>query len=199
MPCTPRFAELVVLSPVVIGWLSLQVVSDVIITSMCYGYSIFLGLIIWHLISVSLTIILARSRTGFRKTDTVLNKLIRGAVQTGLFAGIFSIGDLICFLKVPETNLYGMFAIPIGRIYTNVRFFILCYNSACCSFYCLWIQTLLDTLLTRDELREQLSSVKEIDSSVSHHSIPGYVPWHNQPNFLFSHTKRRSYLRLFIQ
>ncbi|KAK7691517.1 hypothetical protein QCA50_004916 [Cerrena zonata] len=119
------FADLVVLSPVVIGWLSLQVVSDVMIT-------------------ISLIIILSRSRTGFRKTDTVLNKLIRGAVQTGLFAGIFSIGDLICFLKVPQTNLYGMFAIPIGRIYTN---------------------TLLDTLLTRDELRDKLSQVADMDST----------------------------------
>lgn len=119
------FADLVVLSPVVIGWLSLQVAADVIITC-------------------SLTVILARSRTGFRKTDTVLNRLIRGSIQTGLFAGIFSIGDLVCFLTVPETNLYGMFAIPIGRIYTN---------------------TLLDTLLARDELRDQLSATVEMDSS----------------------------------
>lgn len=45
---------------------------------------------------------------------------MRGAIQTGLFAGIFSIADLATFLTLPETNLYGMFAIPIGRIYTNV-------------------------------------------------------------------------------
>lgn len=45
---------------------------------------------------------------------------MRGAVQTGLFAGIFSAADLATFLTLPETNLYGMFAIPIGRIYTNV-------------------------------------------------------------------------------
>ena len=29
-------------------------------------------------------------------------------------------GDLITFVVLPNTNLYGMFAIPIGRIYTNV-------------------------------------------------------------------------------
>ena len=50
----------------------------------------------------------------------MLNRLIRGAIQTGLFAGIFSIGDLITFTRWPQTNFYGMFAIPIGRIYTNV-------------------------------------------------------------------------------
>lgn len=69
---------------------------------------------------VTLGVILARSKTGFRKTDTVLNRLIRGAIQTGLFAGIFSLGDLITFVCWPATNFYGMFAIPIGRIYTNV-------------------------------------------------------------------------------
>ena len=31
---------------------------------------------------------MARSRTGFSKTDTVINRLIRGAIQTGLFAGM---------------------------------------------------------------------------------------------------------------
>lgn len=69
---------------------------------------------------VVLAITLYRSKTGFRRTDTVLNHLIMGAIQTGLFATIFSLGDLISFLRDPLTNLYGMFAFPIGRIYTNV-------------------------------------------------------------------------------
>ena len=68
----------------------------------------------------TLGFLLWRAKTGFSKTDTVLNRLIRGAIQTGLFAAIFAAGDLITFLRVPTTNFYGMFAIPIGRIYTNV-------------------------------------------------------------------------------
>lgn len=100
----------------VIAWLAMQVMVDTFIT-------------------VTLTIVLIRSKTGYRKTDSVVNRLVRGAIQTGLFAGIFSLGDLVSFLVLPNTNLYGMFAIPIGRIYTN---------------------TLLDTLLTRDELKSQL-------------------------------------------
>ena len=71
-------------------------------------------------ITVVLTTIFARSKTGIRRTDSVLNRLIRGTIQTGLFASIFSLGDLLTFLTLPDTNLYGMFAIPIGRIYTNV-------------------------------------------------------------------------------
>ncbi|KAN0073624.1 hypothetical protein V8E55_012231 [Tylopilus felleus] len=41
------------------------------------------------------------------------------AIQTALFASIFALGDLIRFLALPDTNLYGMFAIPLGRIDTN--------------------------------------------------------------------------------
>lgn len=100
------------------AWLTMQVVVDIFITS-------------------TLSVILARAKTGWSVTDTVLRRLIRGAVQTGLFASIFSLGDLISFLALPTTNFYGMFAIPIGRIYSN---------------------TLLDTLLVREKLKSQMTS-----------------------------------------
>ncbi|THH27974.1 hypothetical protein EUX98_g6204 [Antrodiella citrinella] len=117
--------KLIVLNTLVTAWLALQVGTDLFITG-------------------TLTLVLLKSRTGFHKTDSVLYRLIRGAIQTGLFAGIFSLGDLATFLRYPDTNLYGMFAIPIGRIYTN---------------------TLLDTLLARDELRDKLSGTVEMDST----------------------------------
>ncbi|KAF9233482.1 hypothetical protein BU15DRAFT_90336 [Melanogaster broomeanus] len=106
-------SELPSLTPLVIAWLTTQVAADMFVTG-------------------TLIILLTRSRTGFRKTDTIINRLIRGAIQTGLFASIFAVSDLITFITLPTTNLYGMFAIPIGRIYTN---------------------TLLDTLLSREELK----------------------------------------------
>ena len=62
---------------------------------------------------------------------------MRVAIQTGTFATIFVVGDLITFCEAlpshcglhlifflvlfPEMNYYGMFTFPIGRIYTNVR------------------------------------------------------------------------------
>lgn len=67
-----------------------------------------------------MTYSLSRSRTGFRKTDTLINRLIRGAIQTGLFASIFALADLFSFTLAGTTTLYAMFAYPIGRIYTNV-------------------------------------------------------------------------------
>ncbi|KAI6165543.1 hypothetical protein EDD17DRAFT_1871353 [Pisolithus thermaeus] len=100
------------------AWLTMQVAVDIFITG-------------------TLSIVLARAKTGWSATDTVLRRLIRGAIQTGLFASIFSLGDLISFLALPTTNFYGMFAIPIGRIYSN---------------------TLLDTLLVREKLKSQMTS-----------------------------------------
>ncbi|KAF8553139.1 hypothetical protein OG21DRAFT_1497928, partial [Imleria badia] len=104
--------------PIAVAWLSIQVVVDMYITP-------------------TLVIIFARLRTGFRKIDTILNRLIRGDIQTGLFAVIFSMGDLITFVVFPNTNLYAMFAISLGCIYTN---------------------NLLDTLLTRKLLKAELDS-----------------------------------------
>ncbi|KAF8553140.1 hypothetical protein OG21DRAFT_1414869, partial [Imleria badia] len=124
-------SELPRITPLVIAWLSMQVVVDTFIT-------------------VTLIFVFSRSRTGFRKTDTVLNRLIRGAIQTGLFAGIFSMGDLISFLVLPTTNFYGMFAIPIGRIYTN---------------------TLLDTLLARESLKAEMAGTYDVNGAVSYSAI----------------------------
>jgi len=118
-------AELPQINNIVIAWLAMQVAVDV-------------------LISVSLSSILLRSRTGMKNTDAVIYRLVRGAVQIGLFAVIFSLGDLVCFLKVPETNLYGMFAIPLGRIYTN---------------------TLMDTLTSRTTLINKLNGITDFDTS----------------------------------
>ncbi|KAG9314925.1 hypothetical protein JVU11DRAFT_4033 [Chiua virens] len=105
-------SELERLTPLVIAWLSLQVITDAFI-------------------SITLVSIFVRWKGGFRKTDSILNRLIRGAIQTGVLAGIFAICDLISFFALPHMYLYDMFALPIGRIYTN---------------------TLMDTLLTRQRI-----------------------------------------------
>ncbi|KZV68181.1 hypothetical protein PENSPDRAFT_634699 [Peniophora sp. CONT] len=90
-------SEVTVLTPVVTAWLALQAGLDLILC----------GLLIWCFLG---------SRTGFRRTDDVLNQLIRGAIQTGVFAAMFALGDLATFIQYPTANFYGMFAIPIGRI-----------------------------------------------------------------------------------
>ncbi|KAF8914036.1 hypothetical protein CPB84DRAFT_46769 [Gymnopilus junonius] len=103
------------LDPFVTCWLVFQTSADILIT-------------------VVLSWVLSRSRTGFRRTDTIINRIIRGAVQTGLFVSLFAMGDMFSFLLHRDTNLYAMFAYPMGRIYTN---------------------TLLDTLNARTAFKAQ--------------------------------------------
>ncbi|KAJ7126245.1 hypothetical protein C8R44DRAFT_122790 [Mycena epipterygia] len=109
--------------PFVVLWLSFQSASDFLITT-------------------SLIASLVRSRTGFRKTDTIINRLIRGAIETGTFASAFALADLFSFVFFRTTNMYAMFAFPIGRIYTN---------------------TLLHTLNARADLRN-MDSIIDCDS-----------------------------------
>ncbi|KAF9011000.1 hypothetical protein BDZ89DRAFT_500480 [Hymenopellis radicata] len=104
---------------VVIAWLTFQITSDIFITC-------------------GLTFVLVRSKTGIRSTEKVLNRLIRGAIQTGFFATLFGLGHMLSFLCANDTSLHGFFVYPIGRIYTN---------------------TLLDSLNSRKKLRRELRRV----------------------------------------
>ncbi|KAH8814729.1 hypothetical protein DL96DRAFT_422876 [Flagelloscypha sp. PMI_526] len=87
------------LVPAAVSWTTLQTLGDIMIT----------GTLIWCL---------QKSRTGFARTNNILNRLIRGAISTGLFTSIFALGDLLCFTLNRTTNLYIMFVWPIGRVYT---------------------------------------------------------------------------------
>ncbi|KAI5995775.1 hypothetical protein F5J12DRAFT_854947 [Pisolithus orientalis] len=102
-------------------------------------------------LTVTLSIILARAKTGLPITDGVLRRLIRGAIQTGVFAIIFCLGELITFLLLPNASFYGMFGVPVGRIYSN---------------------TLLDTLLVREKLKKELSSTAFQRAS----QVMGWIP-----------------------
>lgn len=113
-----------------------------------------------HLLSrATLVIVFSRWRGGFRRTDSVLNRLICGAIQTGLFSGIFSIGNLIFLVALPDMALYNMFGIPTGRIYSNVSVFNI--MNVCRTirplFFPSFLKTLLDALLTRESLSTEMN------------------------------------------
>ncbi|KAF7365500.1 hypothetical protein MVEN_00423000 [Mycena venus] len=113
-------AKFAPLAPYVTAWLAFQTSADLLIT-------------------LCLTVALTRSKTGFKTTDTIINRLIGGAIRTGLFASIFALADLFSFLLHRNTNLYAMFAYPIGRIYTN---------------------TLLNTLNSRNSMKLQETNMR---------------------------------------
>ncbi|EIW74989.1 hypothetical protein CONPUDRAFT_140331 [Coniophora puteana RWD-64-598 SS2] len=83
-------------------------------------------------ITITLIIILIKSRNRLLKSPPcyhmLINRFIRCTIQTGVPADLFAILAVASYLRWPDSNLYGMLAIPIGRLYS---------------------MTLLDTLLNR--------------------------------------------------
>lgn len=53
----------------------------------------------------------------------MINRLIRGAIQTGFLVSLVALADLFSFLLHRNTYLYAMFTYPLGCIYTTVRLF----------------------------------------------------------------------------
>jgi len=115
---TTQYMLLVKLKPFFAAWLCMEMVTDVII-------------------SASLVYTLWRSRTGFAKSDTVIRRLVRAAVQTGSFAGTFALLTAILFLGKPRTQFFCIPGLAISRVYTY---------------------TLMDTVLCRGELRDMMDS-----------------------------------------
>jgi hypothetical protein len=71
------------------------------------------------LIAVALCILLHRSRTGFQRSDTMINKLIVFAVNTGVLTSLCAIASLISITVAGDTFLYIAFFFCLGRLYTN--------------------------------------------------------------------------------
>jgi len=114
----PDPAHFSALLPLANSWISIAVFVDVAIT-------------------LSLFYFLRRSKTGFKKTDNIIERLIRTAIETSSVGAIFCIIDVIVFTTRIDTNLHFFFALPQGRIYTN---------------------TLMMTLNSRANLREEMNS-----------------------------------------
>ncbi|KAH8824028.1 hypothetical protein DL96DRAFT_1616142 [Flagelloscypha sp. PMI_526] len=89
-----------ILIPGAIFWLSAEVVIDIAIAAV----------LVWALWP---------SRTGFTKTNAIVNRCIRTAIQSGLFPSIFAIGNLVAFVGWPKTLFFTVFKFPLGRIYSN--------------------------------------------------------------------------------
>ncbi|KAJ7112663.1 hypothetical protein C8R44DRAFT_985083 [Mycena epipterygia] len=100
------------------------------------------------LIAIILCIMFSYSKTSIKRTDKVLNRLIRTAIQSGFFTGIFALGNLLSLHFSPGTYMLALFALPIGQIYTH---------------------TMMHHFVGREELRNMLASGNII--SVSNFNI----------------------------
>ncbi|KAF5350299.1 hypothetical protein D9757_013189 [Collybiopsis confluens] len=70
-------------------------------------------------ISACLIFYLRKRSAGIYRTDRVISRLIRQAVETAFIAAFFSIMLLITYLQWPNTLVSSIFAFPLGRVYTN--------------------------------------------------------------------------------
>ncbi|KAF8688095.1 hypothetical protein RHS03_09799, partial [Rhizoctonia solani] len=61
---------------------------------------------------------LMTQRTGFGRTDALINKLLWYTINTGLLTSIFAIVDLICFCTMNNLIHFG-FNMALGKLYTN--------------------------------------------------------------------------------
>ncbi|KAI6128488.1 hypothetical protein EDD16DRAFT_1548873 [Pisolithus croceorrhizus] len=71
------------------------------------------------LIAGCLCFLLQKSRTGFRRSDTMINKLMLFSLNTGLLTGIFAVASLISISVWPNAFIYIAFYFCVGRLYCN--------------------------------------------------------------------------------
>jgi len=86
----PDPAHFTALLPLAESWISIAVFVDVAVT-------------------LSLFYFLRRSKTGFKRTDNVIERLIRTAIETASVGAIFCIIDVIVFTTRIDTNLHFFF------------------------------------------------------------------------------------------
>jgi len=68
-------------------------------------------------ITAILCYILRKARTGFRKTDSVLNKMIIYAFNRGTVTSVLALLQLICFIAKPGTFIFTLFILPSSHVY----------------------------------------------------------------------------------
>ncbi|KAH9853821.1 hypothetical protein C2E23DRAFT_867811 [Lenzites betulinus] len=70
-------------------------------------------------IAAILCTILHKSRTGFSNSNTLINKLMVFAVNTGLLTSVCACLSLITIVALPNTLIYITFFFLLGRLYSN--------------------------------------------------------------------------------
>ncbi|KAI5121948.1 hypothetical protein M0805_002019 [Coniferiporia weirii] len=101
-----------------------------------------------------LVYLLYSSRSGFRRTDTVINRLIVYTVNTGLITALCAVAALITSLACPTTFLPDLFLFMIPKLYVN---------------------SMLASLNSRDTLRTALASTGDTELAIGLPATGAYV------------------------
>ncbi|CCO36126.1 hypothetical protein BN14_10250 [Rhizoctonia solani AG-1 IB] len=78
------------------------------------GAAAFCDVVIVYMLSTALM----TQRTGFGRTDALINKLLRYTINTGLLTSLIAVADLICFCTMNNLVHLG-FNMVLGKLYTN--------------------------------------------------------------------------------
>lgn len=107
-------------------------------------------------IASALVFLLHQARTGFKKSDTMINKLILFVVNTGVLTSCCALASLLVLAASPLTLIYAPLYFCLGRLYTN---------------------SLLATLNARDSIKKQSEDNSHMLVSIpqtlfnTHHSV----------------------------
>ncbi|KAJ7033559.1 hypothetical protein C8F04DRAFT_1104310 [Mycena alexandri] len=71
------------------------------------------------LITISLVMTLSKKKTGFVATDSVIEKIIRMTIQTGMITALFSILDVVCFMALPHYAVNFVWDLALSKLYSN--------------------------------------------------------------------------------
>ncbi|KAJ4479835.1 hypothetical protein C8R41DRAFT_842898, partial [Lentinula lateritia] len=78
-------------------------------------------------IAVSLCYFLQKKRTGYKRTDEIIDHLMLFSINSGLITSVASIACLITYLAIPKTWVYLTLCFLISRLYSNT--FLCALNS----------------------------------------------------------------------
>ncbi|KAJ7666400.1 hypothetical protein B0H17DRAFT_1089656 [Mycena rosella] len=74
------------------------------------------------LISLTMVVILTeyRMKTPWKRTDSLITKLIFNTVETGAITTVVAIADVVLFITFPSNNLHQTPAFMLGKLYSNL-------------------------------------------------------------------------------
>ncbi|TFK72641.1 hypothetical protein BDN72DRAFT_303629 [Pluteus cervinus] len=78
-------------------------------------------------ISISLCYLLHKSRTGFRRTDSLIRVLMIYSVNSGAIVLLDAIPTLVTFITMPQTLVYDITYLSSGKLYFNS--YLACLNA----------------------------------------------------------------------
>ncbi|KAI0824336.1 hypothetical protein BC628DRAFT_1420085 [Trametes gibbosa] len=92
-----------------------QFAASTLYVSISYGHAIVVDIIF----ASALVSVLRNSHTGFKRTDTVLDSLIKYTVTTGVLTTFFEILIFTFGLLYPDNYIYAAITIPGVKLYSN--------------------------------------------------------------------------------